>query len=163
VKCSGCHVLPSAVITCIGKSPYHHLFGTPYDTTLKSKMCLRRYPPVRRWVSRKRCSIPFGGSVLLGDSCLPGENRAYARETRIRVALGCCGSALAKRAFLCIREFHLHHLGRSPVKSKEIKNSSRLKVMLDQTASSNLRLRVVSVDDELRRRSKCRSSATYRD
>lgn len=70
--------------------------------------------PVRQWASRRRCSIPFEGSGLLGGSCLLAEIRAYAQEKRVRLAADCCGSALATRASRDTRGFRPRRLCRSP-------------------------------------------------
>lgn len=76
-------------------------------------------PPVRQWASRRRCSIPSGGSVLLGGSCLRGGSRAYALGWRARGA-GCCGSVLATRGALGTRVYLARLLCRSPVKKQNL-------------------------------------------
>lgn len=91
-----------------------------------------RPAPVRRWASRRRCSIPSEGSGLLGGSCLLGGIRACAPERRTRVAAGCCGSAPARRASPDTRgsRFRLLalHLRRSPGKVQSINSPAAFKI-----------------------------------
>lgn len=59
------------------------------------------HPPVRRSVSRRRCSIPSGVFVLLGGSCLLEESQACVPAKRPPVAG--CGNVPPRLSSLCTR------------------------------------------------------------